>query len=120
MRVLVTGATGVIGRQAVPRLLQAGHTVAGVARSDAAAGWLHAAGATPVRVDLFDPAKVRSVVADAQAVVHLATAIPPLARWRRRSVWRTNDRLRTQATRLLVDAAVAAGVEVLVQESASY
>lgn len=52
MRVLVTGATGVIGRQAVPRLLQAGHTLTGVARSDAAA-WLRAAGATPVLVDLF-------------------------------------------------------------------
>jgi uncharacterized protein YbjT (DUF2867 family) len=45
MNVLVTGATGVIGHQAVPRLLQAGHDLAGVARSAAAAGWLRAVGA---------------------------------------------------------------------------
>lgn len=40
MNVLVTGATGIIGRQAIPRLREAGHEVAGMARSAAAAGWL--------------------------------------------------------------------------------
>jgi nucleoside-diphosphate-sugar epimerase len=111
MNVLVTGATGVIGHQAVPRLLQAGQDVAGVARSDAGAGWLRAVGATPVQVDLLDPA----TVAVANAVVHLATAIPPLARMRRPNAWRSNDRLRTHATRNLVDAAIAADAEVFVR-----
>jgi nucleoside-diphosphate-sugar epimerase len=120
MNVLVTGATGVIGRQAVPRLLQAGHEVAGVARSAAAARWLRAVGATPVQVDLFDPATVAAAVANTNAVVHLATAIPPLARMRRPGAWHTNDRLRTHATRNLVDAAIAAGAEVFVQESISF
>ena len=49
MRVFVTEATGVIGRQAVPRLLQAGHSVTGVARTDVAAGWQRAVGAPPPR-----------------------------------------------------------------------
>lgn len=114
MNVLVTGAAGVIGHQAVPRLLQAGHDVAGVARCDPGAGWLRAVGAKPVQVDLLDPAMVWAAVAN--AMVHLATAIPPLARMRRPGAWQTNDRLRTHATRNLVDAAIAAdAAEVFVR-----
>jgi nucleoside-diphosphate-sugar epimerase len=113
MNVLVTGATGVIGHQAVSRLLQAGHDVAGVVRSDAGAGWLRAVGAKPVQVDLLDPAMVRAAVAN--AMVHLATAIPPLARMRRPGAWWANDRLRTHATRNLVDAAIAADAQVFVR-----
>jgi hypothetical protein len=84
-----------------------------VARSDAGAGWLRAVGAKPVQVDLLDPAMVRAAVAN--AVVHLATAIPPLARMRRPGAWRTNDRLRTHATGNLVDAAIAADAEVFMR-----
>jgi nucleoside-diphosphate-sugar epimerase len=113
MNVLVTGATGVIGHQAVPRLLQAGHEVASVARSAAAAGWLRAVGATPVQVDLLDAAMVRAAVAN--AMVHQATAISPLAGMRRPGAWRTNDRLRTHTTRNLVDSAIAADAEVFVR-----
>ena len=113
MNVLVTGATGVIGHQAVPRLLQAGHDVARVARCDPGAGWLRAVGAKPVQVDLLDPAMVRAAVAN--GMVHLATAIPPPARMRRPGAWQTNDRLRTHATRNLVDAAIAADAEVFVR-----
>jgi hypothetical protein len=87
--------------------------VAGVARSDADAGWLRAVGAKPVQVDLLDPAMVRAAVAN--AMVHLATAIPPLAGMRRPGAWQINDRLRTHANRNLVDAAIAAGAEVFVR-----
>jgi NAD dependent epimerase/dehydratase family enzyme len=53
-------------------------------------------------------------------VLHLATRIPPLARMRRRSAWRENDRLRTDGARALVDAALAAGAGLYVQESITF
>ena len=54
MKLFVTGATGAIGRHAVPALVAAGHQVTGVARSDAKAAWLHEQGADSARVSIFD------------------------------------------------------------------
>ena len=53
-RVLVTGSTGVLGRRVLPRLVEAGHTVTAVVRSEAKAAAARASGATPVEIDLFD------------------------------------------------------------------
>lgn len=120
MRIFFTGATGAIGSEAVPRLVEAGHEVNGVVRSEADNGRLIDVGARPVVVDLFDPDAVSDAVAGADAVLHFATAIPPQDRITKRDSWDTNDRLRAGATPHLVDAALDHGVAVFVQESITF
>lgn len=120
MRVFVAGATGVIGTAAVRRLVAGGHNVTGIARSQAKRDALAAAGAHPVDANLFDPASLRRALSGHDVVINLATRIPsPMAATRAKS-WRENDRIRTEASRNLAEAAAAEGVLRLVQEAISY
>jgi nucleoside-diphosphate-sugar epimerase len=105
MRVLVTGASGVLGRALVPLLAAAAHDVRAPAHDE---------------LDLFEPVAVRDAVGDADAIFHLATRIPAPERRRDRGAWRENDRLREDASRLLVDAALAGTAEVYVQPSVTF
>ena len=91
MRVFVTGGTGVIGRHTIPLLEEAGHEVDAPGRLD---------------LDLFDPDAVNAAVAPADAVLHLATRVPPPEARGERESWAENDRLRGEGTPILARAAM--------------
>jgi len=72
MQVFITGGTGLIGSPVVRELLDHGHTVLALARSDSSAAAVESAGATALRGDLADLAALRAGAGQADGVVHLA------------------------------------------------
>ncbi len=120
VRVFLAGATGVIGRWLVPRLVAAGHDVTGMTRSEAKTALLRGLGAQPVVADALDAAGLRAAVAAARpdVVIHQLTDIPAaLDPKRYEQQMAGNDRLRIEGTANLVDAARAAGVGRIVAQS---
>ena len=105
MHLLVTGGIGVLGRATIPLLRAQGHEVEAP---------------LPTQLDLFDPLAVTRAVDGVAAILHLATRIPPRERARDREAWRENDRLRAEASRILIDAALAAKTEAYIQPSVTF
>ena len=120
MKVFLTGGTGVAGRLTVPALIGAGHDVRVVCRREEAAAALRAVGAEPVTLDLFDADAVARAVVGSEAVVHLATSVPPMSKAARPKGWAMHNRLRVEATCHLVRAAQATGATRFVKESISF
>ncbi len=109
MNIFVTGATGVLGKALVPRLVAEGHAVSAMSRTAENDERLRHAGAHPVRVDLFDVEALKQALTGHEAIYHLATKIPPTMKIGRSSAWLENDRLRRDGARNLVEAALAVG-----------
>jgi nucleoside-diphosphate-sugar epimerase len=119
LNVFVAGATGVLGRAVVRRLVERGHRVAGLSRSEENAALLRRLRAEPRPADLFEPETLRRAAEGCEAVLHLATAIPTAVRTAPED-WEPNDRIRREGTRNLIDAAVGAGARLYLQESVLY
>lgn len=105
LRLLVTGGTGVLGRALRPLAEAAGHELAMPRHEE---------------LDLFDAAAVADAVRDVDGVLHLATRVRSLDQVHDPEAWQENDRLRADASRILVDAAIGAGAEVYVQPTVTF
>ncbi|MBA2506634.1 MAG: NAD(P)-dependent oxidoreductase [Thermoleophilaceae bacterium] len=123
MRIFLAGSTGVIGRRLIPLLVQAGHQVTGMTRSEAKFELLRSLGAEPVVADALDREGLAAAVAAArpEAVVHELTDIPAAMNPKKyEQEMAGNDRLRIEGTRNLVDAARAAGASRIVAQSIAF
>jgi nucleoside-diphosphate-sugar epimerase len=120
VRVLLIGSTGVLGREAVPALLTAGHEVTGLARNSDRAEAVRKLGIEPVVADVFDTDSLAGALRGQEAVLNLATRIPTGAGAMLRGM-KDNDRLRAEGSRVLVDTALRNDdVRVIVQEGISF
>ena len=120
MKVFLTGATGVMGLSAISALHESGHTVVGLARSADKADRVAQRGAVPHRGDLFDRASLIEGMRGCDAVANLATHVPVGAAGLLPGAWKANNRLRTDGSRVVLEAARQAGVQRLVQQSLSF
>jgi len=120
VRTVLTGGSGVIGRAAVPALLEAGHDVVAVVRSSEAADLVRRLGAEPIPGNVLDLASLTAAYEGADAVVNLATSVPVGNSALVPGAWRRHDRLRTDGVANVVEAARLAGVRRVVQESVSF
>jgi nucleoside-diphosphate-sugar epimerase len=119
MRVFVAGATGAVGKQLVPLLVDAGHEVYGMTHHESKRTMLAGMGAVPVVADALEPEQVAKAVGRAQpdVIVHQLTS---LAGWGMRALKRgaaMTNRLRTEGTDHLLSAGQAVGVRRFVAQS---
>jgi nucleoside-diphosphate-sugar epimerase len=117
VKLLFAGASGTLGRALVPQLIAAGHEVVGLTRHPAAAERLRALGARPIVTDVLDRGSLLPAVREltVDAVLHQLTSLSS-APTHHRSMSATN-RLRTEGTRNIVDAARLAGAGRIVTQS---
>jgi nucleoside-diphosphate-sugar epimerase len=120
MRIFVAGATGALGKQLVPLLVEAGHEVTAMTRSGSKAALVREMGAEPVVADALDAEAVGAAVAAArpEVVINQLTAISGVTNWRKPDAdFVATNRLRTEGTDILLSAAIAAGARRYVGQS---
>lgn len=114
MKISILGATGVVGRHVLPRLLERGHEVTAVVRRKEQAHRLQHIGVRSVVGDILDHDSLQAAMAGQDCVLHLATAIPVD---RRGGDWTANDRIRREGTRTLIRSATVGGARRYIQQS---
>ena len=120
MKVLVAGATGAMGRQLLPRLVEHGHDVVGITRSEVKLGLIRELGATGVVADVLDPDDVARVVAEAapEVIIHQLTALNrPFDTRHFDETFAETNRLRTEGTDHLLAAGRAVGLKRFIAQS---
>ena len=120
MRIFVAGAGGVVGARLVPMLIAGGHDVVAMTRSLSKSDALRAAGAEPTVADGLDRDAVMQAVtrAEPEVIVHQMTALSQIKSMKRfDDEFALTNRLRTEGTDHLVEAARAAGVRRLIVQS---
>jgi nucleoside-diphosphate-sugar epimerase len=120
MRVFVAGATGVVGRRLVPRLVAQGHQVTATTRDPGKQEQVRRLGAEPAVMDGLDGAAVGEAVAKAEpdAIIHQMTAIAGKMDLRHFDRWfSATNALRTKGTEHLLTAAQAVGVQRFIAQS---
>jgi 2-alkyl-3-oxoalkanoate reductase len=121
MRVFVAGASGVIGRVLVPRLVAAGHEVTGTTRKEQSAEAIRAAGAEPAVCDCLDPVAVEEAViaANPEVIVSELTRLPEKYDLRKIDYGPTN-RVRVEGGRNLISAGRKVGARRFVTQSVAF
>ncbi|WP_433136828.1 NAD-dependent epimerase/dehydratase family protein [Actinomadura nitritigenes] len=119
MRVLVAGATGAMGKELLPRLVDAGHEVFAMVRSESGKGAVTRMGAVPVIADALDGAQVGKAVreADPEVIVNQLTAIGHIDTRHFERSFAATDRLRIEGTDNLLAAARDTGVRRFIAQS---
>jgi nucleoside-diphosphate-sugar epimerase len=119
VRVFVAGATGAIGKQLVPRLVEGGHEVHGMTRHASNREMLRSMGALPVVADALDADEVAGAVGEAQpeVIVHQLTSLAGTGLRGFKRGAKVTNRLRTEGTDHLLSAGQAVGVERFVAQS---
>ena len=114
MIITIIGATGVLGRNLLPRLLERGHEIRAVVRRKEQADYLERLGIQSYVGDILDAGTLAQPLKDSDCVVHAATAIPDdLAR----GDWTMNDRIRREGTRNLIEQSQRMHVRRYIQQS---
>ncbi|HKC58224.1 MAG TPA: NAD(P)-dependent oxidoreductase [Vicinamibacterales bacterium] len=117
MNIFIAGGTGVVGTRVVPMLASAGHSITAIVRTPEKRAALSRYGAKPVEVSLFDADRLRQAVRGHDAVINLATAIPPASKALMPGAWRANARIRRIGAANLARAAASGGATRYIQES---
>lgn len=115
MRIFVAGATGVVGRLLLPKLLHGGHEVVGMTRTTERKQIIEDLGAHAVTLDAFDRDGIRSLLDEIRpdVVIHQLTSLADRN-------FAENTRIRVEGTQNLVDASCQCGVKKMIVQSIAW
>ena len=119
MKVFISGATGVLGRRVVKLLVESGHQVVGLSRSQMNTEWLIEHGAEAREGDLFNQDELAHISSGCNAFLHLATAIPTRS-GANMADWELNDRIRREGTNNMIEAALRNNCDLFIAQSVTF